>query len=207
MDERLTSNQLAQIVAEVDQLSKSRETDLSREQVQQILQELNLPSELLDEALVQINRKQALKVQKQRNRWILGGIIVVLLGVIATTTVYMQSYKQAIARISIYQSRVSLNQNNSDNITEINRQNNPKVYYAVTLQNAPLGQKLSLNCDWIDPSGQVAHQNRYSTRQIDKATWPTFCYYQFNSGAIAGNWTVQMSVDGRILSKNTFVVK
>jgi hypothetical protein len=207
MDNRLTQTQLAQIVAGVDQLSKSRETDLSREQVQQILQELNLPPDLLDEALGQINRKQALEVQKRRNRWILGGVMVVLLGAIALTTVYLQSYKQAIARVSSHQSRVSLNENKSDNITEINRQNNPKVYYAVTLQNAPIGQKLSLNCDWIDPAGQIAHQNRYSTRQIDKAIWPTFCYYQFNSGAIAGNWTVQMSIDGRILSKNTFVVK
>lgn len=42
MEKRLTQEQLTKVVTEIEQLSQQRETELDREQVQQILQELNL---------------------------------------------------------------------------------------------------------------------------------------------------------------------
>ena len=45
MKERLTQSQLAQVIAEVGQLSQRREAELDQEQVKQILQELNLSSD------------------------------------------------------------------------------------------------------------------------------------------------------------------
>ena len=206
MPHRLTQAQLAQVVAEVERLSQRREAELDREQVKEILQELSLPSDLLDDAMVQMNRQEALLVQQRRNRWIVVGVAAVLVGAIATTTFFIQRHQQAIARISTAQNRVTLGEDNGSSLATINRQASPEVYYRTTLQDAPLGEKLSLGCDWIDPSGQVTHQNRWQTRSIDKEVWPTYCRYQFNLGAATGRWKVQMFLGSRTLSTNSFVL-
>ena len=86
MNNKLTQDQLAQVVAEVERLSQRREAELNREEVNQILQELSLPPDLLDDALVQVERRQALEVQQKRNRWIGISIAAVLVGIIAIVT-------------------------------------------------------------------------------------------------------------------------
>ncbi len=214
MNNRLSESELAQVIAEVGQLSQRREAELDREQVKQILQELNLPDDLLDDALMQLRRRQALEVQQRRNRRIAVGVVAILVGAIATTTVFIQQQQQAIARISTYQSRITLAQDNGGNLTTIDRQTNPQVYYRVILNEAPVGKKLTLTCDWIDPIGKVAHQSRYSTREIHKAIWPTYCYHQLSPASVTGNWKVEMSLGDaygglrqRTLSTTSFIVK
>jgi hypothetical protein len=207
MNNRLTQAQLSQIVGEVGRLSQRRDDELDPEQVKQILQELNLPPELLDEALVQIRRREALAVRQRRNRWIAGGVIASLVVAIAGTTVFIQQNQQAIARVSSAQSQIALTQDGSSILKEVNRQASPLIYYRVTLKDAPIGKKLSLSCDWIDPSGQVVHQNRWETQTIDKAVWSTHCRYQFSPAAAPGNWKVQISLGERTLSTTSFTVK
>jgi hypothetical protein len=207
MNNRLTQAQLSQIVGEVERLSQRRDDELDPEQVKQILQELSLPPELLDEALVQIRRREALAVRQQRNRWIAGGVIASLVVAIAGTTVFIQQNQQAIARVSSAQSQIALTQDGSSTLKEVNRQASPLIYYRVTLKDAPIGKKLSLSCDWIDPSGQVVHQNRWETQTINKAVWSTHCRYQFSPSASPGNWKVQMSLGERTLSTTSFTVK
>ena len=207
MNNRLSQEELAQVIAEIERLSQSREAELDREQVNQILQELGLSSEFLDDALLQVRRRQALKAEKRRNRRIAIGVVVVLIAAISTTAVFIQQQQQAYSRITTYQSRITPAQDNGETLSVVDRQINPQVYYRVSLNNVPVGEKLSLTCNWIDPSGQVAYQNRYSTRNIDKAIWTTYCYYQFNQGVATGSWQVQMSLGNRILSSNSFLVK
>lgn len=216
MQNRLTQAQLAQVVAEVERLSQRREAELDTEEVKVILHELNLPSDLLDDALVQLSRREALEVQQRRNRWIAVGVATVLVAAIATTTNFIQSHQQALSRISITQNRLTLAGDNGSNLAIINRQTSPEVYYRVTLKDTPLGEKLSLSCNWIDPSGQVMHQNRWQTRSIDKEIWSTYCRYQFSPSTETGSWKVQMFLGdaasglplrARTLSISSFIVK
>lgn len=207
MNNRLTQTQLSQIVGEVERLSQRRDDELAPEQVKQILQELDLPPELLDEALVQIRRREALAVQQRRHRWIAGGVIAGVVVAIAGTTVFIQQNQQAIQNVSTTQSQITLTQDGSSPLTEVNPQASPLIYYRVTLKDAPIGKKLSLSCDWIDPSGQVVHQNRWETKTINKSVWPTHCRYQFSPAAAPGNWKVQMSVGERTLGTTSFTVK
>jgi hypothetical protein len=207
MENQLTQDQLAKVVAEVEQLSQSRESEVDREQVKEILQELNLSSDLLDEALVQVHRREALAVQQRRNQWIIGGVVLALIGAITTATLSIQNRQSVIANLSASQSRITLATDNGGNLATIERQTSPEVFYRITLQEAPIGEKLSLKCDWIDPTGQIAHQNRWETRQIDNTVWSTHCRYQFGSAAPSGTWKVQMSLGDHVLSTTTFVVK
>jgi hypothetical protein len=207
MENRLTQTQLEQIVAEVGRLSNVREAELSSEEVTQILQELGLPPELLNEALIQLQRREALAQQQRRNRWIAGGLAAAAVGAIAITGFYIYQNQQAIDRVSIQQNRITSVQDDGGNLTVISRQNNPEIFYRVTLKDAPIGKKLSLSCDWIDPSGQIVKQNRYQTREIDKPIWNTQCRYQIGTAATTGNWQVKMFLENRAIGSASFQVK
>jgi hypothetical protein len=207
MENRLTQTQLTQIVAEVERLSNLRQSQLDSEEVKEILQELRLPPELLNEALIQLRRREALAQQQRRNRWIAGGLAAVAAGAIAITGFYIQQNRQAIDRVSIQQNRITSVQDDGGNLTVISRQNNPEIFYRTTLKDAPIGKKLSLSCDWIDPSGQVVKQNRYQTREIDKPIWNTQCRYQIGTAAATGTWQVKMFVESRAIGSASFKVK
>jgi hypothetical protein len=207
MENRLTQTQLKQIVAEVERLSHLRQSELDSEEVTQILQELSLPPELLNEALIQLQRREALAQQQRRNRWIAGGLAAAAAGAIAITGFYIQQNRQAIDRVSIQQNRITSVQDDGGNLTVISRQNNPEIFYRTTLKDAPIGKKLSLSCDWIDPSGKVVRQNRYQTREIDKPIWNTQCRYQIGTAAATGNWQVKMFLENRAIGSASFQVK
>lgn len=207
MENRLTQTQLKQIVAEVERLSNLRQSELDSEEVKEILQELGLPPELLNEALIQLQRREALAQQQRRNRWIAGGLAAAAAGAIAFTGFYIQQNRQAIDRVSIQANRITSVQDDGGNLTVISRQNNPEIFYRTTLKDAPVGKKLSLSCDWIDPSGQVVKQNRYQTREIDKPIWNTQCRYQIGTAAATGKWQVKMFVETRAIGSTSFEVK
>ena len=144
-------------------------------------------------------------MENRRNRWIAGGLAAA--AAIAITGFYIQQNRQAIDRVSIQQNRITSVQDDGGNLTVISRQNNPEIFYRTTLKDAPIGKKLSLSCDWIDPSGQVVKQNRYQTREIDKPIWNTQCRYQIGTAAATGNWQVKMFVESRVIGSTSFEVK
>jgi hypothetical protein len=206
MTERLTQEQLSEIISEVQGLQIRQDAELDLAQVREILQELNLPPELLDEALIQLRRRQALKVQQRRNRWLVSGVVAAVVVAIASTVFFVQQQNSLISRVSTQQDRITLVEN-SGNLNTISRQNSPEVFYRVTLKDAPLGKKLSLSCNWIDPTGQIIKQNRYQTREINTSIWDTYCRYTIGATAPIGNWQVQMFLEGRQISDERFEVK
>ncbi|AFZ23307.1 hypothetical protein Cylst_0983 [Cylindrospermum stagnale PCC 7417] len=207
MTQRLTQEQLTQLIAEVQGLQIRREGELDQEQVKEILQELNLPPELLDEALIQLRRRQALKVKQRRNLWLISVVVAALVVAIASTIYFNQQRTAVLSRISPQQDRISLASDDGGNLKTISRQSNPEVFYRVTLKDAPIGKKLSLSCTWIDPTGVIVKQNNYQTREINTNVWDTYCRYKINSAAPVGDWTVKMFLEGRMISDETFEVK
>lgn len=204
---KITQEQLTQIVAEIDKLSRQQEEELDREQVKEILQQLNLSPNLLDEAIVQVQRRQALAQQQRRNLWISLGVVLALVGTIFLVSLILQNQQKKLDNITIYNSSLSLSQVQNDNLKQVNRNSVSEIFYRVTLQNAPVGSTLSLSCNWLDPTGQIAHQNRYQTRTIDKEVWHTYCRYTLDNTTRVGQWQVEMRLGNKILSRNTFEVK
>ncbi|BAY08298.1 DUF3859 domain-containing protein [Calothrix sp. NIES-2098] len=206
MTERLNQEQLSQIITEVQGLQIRQEAELDKQQIREILQELNLPPELLDEAIIQLRRRQALKVQQRRNRWIISGVVAAFVVAIASTVFFIQQNNSLISRVSTQQDRITLVAD-SGNLNTISRQDSQEVFYRVTLKDAPVGKKLSLSCNWIDPNGQIVKQNRYQTREINTSIWDTHCRYTIGATAPVGNWQVQMFLEGRQISDQRFEVK
>ncbi len=211
MQKRLTPKQVSQIVAEVERLSQQRQSEIEIEELQQILQELNLPDDLLDEAIMQVYRKQALDNQKKRNRWIIGGVATVVLSAGAAVFFVQQQHYSALEGISVYDSRIGFKRNDpAANVKEINRQNSPEVFYNVTLKDAPVGKQLKLGCNWLDPNRQIAHQNSWKTKTITKEVWNTHCRYQFKENDPTGKWIVQITLGDmgdKVIQGKQFVVQ
>ena len=130
--DRITPDQLEKIIAEVERLSKQNE-DLDRQDVEEILQTLNLSPDLLDEAINQVNRREALKREKKRNLRVLLGIIFILFITVTGIVLLQQNYQQGLEGITIYQSRLTLSEDKGDNLQVINRQNSGEIFYRVTL--------------------------------------------------------------------------
>lgn len=210
MQKRLTPKQVSQIVAEVERLSQRRQSEIEIEELQQILEELNLPDDLLDEAMTQVYRKQALDNQKKRNRWIIGGVVTVVLSAGAAIFFVQQQYYSALERISVSDSRIGFKRNDPAAVKEINRQNSPEVFYNVTLENATVGKQLKLGCNWLDPNRQIAHQNSWKTKTITKKVWNTHCRYQFKENDPTGRWIVQITLGDmgdKVIQGKEFILK
>jgi len=206
MNQPLNQEQLNQIIAEVQGLQLRQEAELNQQQVKEILQDLNLPPELLDEALIQVRRKQALQVQQSRHKLIGLGVAAAVIMAIGLTVFFHQQKSSLLANVSAQQDKITLKSNN-ENLKNISRQANSELVYRVTLKDAPIGKKLNLSCNWIDPNGQVVKQNQYQTREIKTSVWDTFCRYSINPTIPVGNWQVQMLLEGRKISEETFVVQ
>ena len=207
MEERLTPTQLSQIVAEVQQLSDRQQDELEAEQVREILRELNLAPEFLEDAMIQIRRREALAAQKQRNRWLLGGVAALITCVLVAGALTLRQRQQTLGRITAQQDRITLQQDDGGNLGTVVRQDNAELFYRVTLSDAPVGQQLSLSCHWSDPSGQIVRQNSYQTKKITTPVWNTFCRHTVGEDAATGPWTVEAFLGDRQLSEATFNVK
>jgi hypothetical protein len=207
MEQRLTETQLQQVVAEVQQLSIRNESELSTAQVREILQELNLPPEYLEDALIQLHRREALKVQQRRNRWIGVGVAAVLALMLLGGIFFTQQQQQTLSSVTVGRDRITLAQDDGGNLRTISRQANGEVFYRVTLNNAPVGEQLALSCRWFDPSGQIVHENRYQTKEISSSVWNTVCRHNIGAAAPIGNWKVQAFVGERLLSDASFDVR
>lgn len=205
MNERLNQEQLNQIIAEVQALQIRQESELDQEQIQQILQELNLPPELLDEALIQLRRRQALAVQQRRNKFIAAGVVGAVIIAIGGMVFFNQQQQSLLANVSAQQDKITLADKRG--LESISRQQNPRLFYRVTLKDAPIGKRLSMSCNWINPSGEIVKQNKYQTRAVKTSIWNTFCRYKINTDAPVGNWQVQMFLQSRKISDEKFVVK
>ncbi len=81
------------------------------------------------------------------------------------------------------------------------------VYLQVRLIGVPLGEPLEVECEWFDPIGVTARNNRYRTRTVESDPWTTRCKHSFGSDAERGSWRVYMSLAGRSLVETIFEVE
>ncbi|MCS6959507.1 MAG: DUF3859 domain-containing protein [Pseudanabaenaceae cyanobacterium SKYGB_i_bin29] len=205
MAEYIDPQQLNQVIAEIQKISSQREGSITVDQAREILRDMNLPDELLEEAILQVKRREAQKSQTLVNFLVIvGALLVVGIG-IGGTFLFRRGQEAAIANVSSQASRVTIGSNKDQAVQVVNRPN--EVVYRVTLTNAPIGQKLPMGCDWLNPQGTVVHQNRYQTKEVNKSIWNTQCKYQLSTSDSPGIWRVKMYVKGREVSSSTFEVR
>ncbi len=206
MEPRLTPEQLTKVVREVELLSIRDQDNLSQDQVRQILSELGLPPVLLEDAMVQVQRRDALDRQQQQRKWLLIGGAALGTAAIVTAVGLHNNSQQALAKVTAQGDRLTLAQDNGGSLTSIDR-TGAELYYRVTLTNAPIGEKLPLTCTWTDAQGQVVKQNQYQTKPIATPTWDTHCRTTIGPNAATGAWKVNLKLKGRSISDEGFNVR
>jgi hypothetical protein len=144
--------------------------------------------------------------RRPRVWWILSIAILVLVGGVALLYPWNRKTPDT-TNITASSGRLTFETDGGASLTAVNRQAKPEVLYRVTLENAPLGSKLTLKCEWFTPSGNLAHQNCYQTPRIDKETWTTHDRYRFSPASPAGVWSVKLSLDDRELHSLPFQVR
>jgi len=109
--------------------------------------------------------------------------------------------------VTVGATRLTLAGEDDNSLHEVSRERRPDLYYRVTLNHAPVGERLSLVCDWLDPSGRTVRQNSYKTQEIGTAVWNTHCHQRFGPDAEAGAWTVRLTLGGRTLVHDSFTLR
>lgn len=207
MKSQLSEKQWSQVVAEVTRLAQEREDDETRRAITaQVLQELQLPTDLIDDALKQVQYRAALAKQKRQRIWlaIAGGVLLLVL--IASLWLWSSSRSASLAGITADPGRVTRTTDSGENLPAVTA-DGQDVVYRVTLREVPLGEQLNLSCDWIDPTGKVFHQSRWETRDTNKAVWETQCRCRVGATAPKGNWKVEMKLGERLIKTAEFKVE
>lgn len=215
MEKRLTQAQLDQIIAEIQELSQRQSNELSIEEVKVILADLNMSPDLLEEALVQLRRRDVLRSRQQRNIGLIAAIAGISAILLFGFIFFSQRQQQILTRVVSQSDRLTFTQDDGGNLTTISRSDAGELYYRVTLNNAPVGQKLSLSCNWIAPNGEIVHQNNYQTKRINTPVWNTYCRHTIGSNSPSGIWKVQaflgdpkdLAQRARLLSESNFTVR
>jgi hypothetical protein len=218
----LTEAQVARVVAEVTRQAQLREVEqrqvLDRQQVVQILEELNLPVDLLEPAMRELERREAeaevqaryddaLRESRKRKIWIAASVLALVLVVVLIAGAVIQRRRQTFSNIAAQdQGRLTRVQDDGGKLGAISRDGSD-IYYRVTLERVPISENLSLKCNWIDSGGRIVKQNSWQTRTTDKAVWATQCHNTFGSSASPGKWTVEMLLDERVISRTDFQVE
>ena len=210
MERRLTKEQLGQVVAEVTRLKQFRDDEqretFDREQVAEVLKELDLPVELLDDAMAQLQRREALAQEQRRKPWIIAAIILaIFLFSAAAIAFWTLGRDTASDRVAAERARLTRVADDGGNLQTVTR-DGQEVFYRVTLRDAQPGDTLSLRCNWIAPDGKVFRQNAW-TISPNTAVWETYCRCQVGPAALKGEWKVEMSLGDRVLSSTTFQVE
>ena len=207
MKSQLTEKQWSEVVAEVTRLAQVREDDQTqREITAQVLQELQLPTDLIDDALKQVQYREALARQRRQRIWLSVAGVTLVLVLILSLWAWSSTRSAALAGIKAEPGRVTRTVDQGENLTTL-APDGQEVFYRATLRDVPVGENLNLSCDWIDPTGKIFHQSRWETRSTNKAVWETHCRCQLGNAAPKGNWKVAMKLGERVLSVAEFKVE
>jgi hypothetical protein len=139
-------------------------------------------------------------------RWIALAVLLLVVGG-GLAWFYFDRKDPALAAVHASAGRLTLEKDDGTDLKAIDRKEKPEVWFRVTLEDAPVGRKLDLLCEWVDPAGRVTHRNRYQTQEITRATWETHARHRLGADAPVGRWTVRLLLDGRELRTQTFEVR
>jgi hypothetical protein len=202
---KVDAEELPGIVEELTRIQREAEGALDRQQTQDVLRELDLPAERLDEA------RAALAVRRERERErstrlkLTAGLVAVLLLTGLTLGWRAMGRSQALEQTAV--ARAVLTSAGAPAAGVVSRSGRPEVGFELVLRHPPHGAALDLSCHWRGPGGDLRHQNRWQTKEVDKDVWPTQCRRRFDAADSPGAWSVAMLLGERELAVERFTVE
>lgn len=206
MEQGISPEQFQRLVGEVEQLTRQQQNQLSELDVKNILVELNLSPALLEQARLQLRRRDALLQQRRRRRRQLAVLCLVACLVTLGFVLVLKDQQAAFASVRAQAARLTP-EPGPGTPKRISLQALPELVFRVTLRDAPVGRRLPLACDWLAPDGVIVKQNRYLTQVITTPVWDTHCRLQTHASLPAGSWRVRMWQDKRLLREQPFELR
>ena len=205
MEPKIDVEEMDEIVGEVARIQRDESDALDKEQAREVLRELDLPAERLDEARAAVAAKRRTEHERAKRFGIVAAVAVSILSVAGIVAWSAHARSEVVGQVMA--STATISAEGSPTPGPILRAARPEVRLDVVLAHAPQGQALELACDWNGPGGDVRHQNRFTTKVIDKDVWPTHCRYRIESQDPAGEWSVTMRQNDRTLATQGFKVE
>jgi len=139
---KINTEDLKLIISEIERSSSFKESHIDYQQLTEIITELNLPIELLDAAIVAVERNKKLAQKRKKLMLIYTAISVLVVAGISYPTISLQKYQQALAKMMAIDSRITLEEDNKQNLEIINRENSPRLHFRVTFKDTPVSKPL-----------------------------------------------------------------
>ena len=134
-------------------------------------------------------------------------------GLVIAAWVFFSQHAHALDSVVAKSGRLTLEDDKGEDLKVVDRRAEPEVWFRVELEQVPLDAMLDLRCEWEAPDGRVMRRNRYMTRRIDKAVWPTHARCHIRKDFPTGTWTVRLLIEAkyfrrdRLLIEKTFEVR
>lgn len=132
----------------------------------------------------------------RRSRWPLL-LIVLGVGLGVAAWVFFSRHAHALDRVIATSGRLTLADDKGEDLKVVDRRAEPEVWFRVDLEQVPLDATLDLRCEWVAPDGRVMRRNRYMTRRIDRAVWPTHARCHILEDFPTGTWTVRLLIEAK----------
>jgi hypothetical protein len=139
-------------------------------------------------------------------RTVAGVLGALLIAAVAGTFYMIRQKRIGLDRVWAQEAKLTIGED-SESLQEIEREGQPEVFYRVTLRDMPLGDRVQMECRWVNAQGRITRNNKYQTQKVTSATWHTWCRERLVRDSPPGDWTVEMYLDGRRISTTEFRVK
>lgn len=198
---------LPEVVAEVDRLAQRDRDVLDPKEARAILAEVGLPPELLEEAQLELRRRDEEKARRRRLLGIGLAAALVIAGGATAWVVSTRGRDAALAQTTGARSTLVDERTPGKDVSSARRAETPTLRLEVELARAPRGAEIALACNWTGPGGTVQHQNTWKTKPVDRDPWPTHCRFTVPSNAETGQWRVKMTQDGREIATRDMAIE
>ncbi len=205
MQDKLSEKELIRLVEEVSKLDLERKQMLDKSQVSQILKEMDLSDDLLDEAMVRLDEKRAVEKKKRIVFSVTAAVAAVAIIALSSTLWMSSNYAGQLAKVTAADTRITTEVQSSADLSVVTA-GNGTIFAQVTLHDVPLGTRLPMRVEWIDPSGTVFRENTWQTKPTDKQTWQTHAKVDLPTSVAKGDWVAKFLLGDRIVATKTFVV-
>ena len=202
----LSQQDLQKIILQVSKLSEKKDQELDRQQVMQILDDLSLPSHLLDEAVAQISLRERKKKQGMKASLIALGLATVLGAGGLFFFVSSNQKQEQLSNITVSSARISGPKDNGADAATVHPDGS-EIFLRLNLKNVPSNERLPMRADWIDPAGSIVKQNIWQTKLTTGSTWETHCRLLMPADAVNGKWKTRVFLSNKLLIEKDFQVE
>lgn len=202
---KIAEKDMIRLVEEVSKLDAERQQLLDKTQVATILNELNLPSDLLDEALDRLSTKKERESTLKKRLITVAAIVIVIASIAGAVLMKSMNDSHALSMVTADQPVVAYESRAVDSLKTVSP--GRTIFFKVTLRNAPVGTKLPMFAKWYKPNGSIFHTNDWTTKTITTPVWDTHAKCTLPSSVEKGKWKVEISVSGNTVCGQDFIVE